>query len=111
MTPIAHAARARLAQAQTELVRAEQGVRDIETSCSHHWNDPVYDPVVRQGYSQQDLMGPFRIRGDGSIDAPTVWVPEERTPRWKRECSTCGKVEHTSATTQHVTKTPRFQEP
>lgn len=87
-----------------ELKSAEAAVARLEMDCTHRWSAPVSDPIVREGYHDPgDPEGTMGIDRRLPMDVPT-----QRTPRWRRECEECGRVEHTTSATDHVTKVPRF---
>lgn len=87
-------------------LRYESFTLDFEQAqreCPHEWDHPegTSDPIVRPGYRIEEFKA-------GSDFYPGGWVPEERTPRWVRKCTRCGKREETTAVNTRTVQTPRF---
>lgn len=77
---------------------------NTERVCRHDWGPTEPDHIYHEAYT---------IPGDEPGTCGVDWrgpcyVPAKTDYRWKRVCRTCGKVEHTTATDEHVTRTPRF---
>jgi predicted nucleic acid-binding Zn-ribbon protein len=87
MTPEASKIRDRLRRAEHELEAAKGAVANLEATCKHAFSTPVSDPIIRQAYSATSQ----------------AWHPGRG-----RTCETCGAVQYTTQTEQHVTLTPRF---
>lgn len=91
---------------QTES-RLEEYKRQLDMAvkmCSHHWEDPVYDPIQSDGYTiPGDTPGSMGVDWRGPVD-----VPPSTKDRWSRECSKCGEVQCTSQADDRVTKIPKF---
>jgi hypothetical protein len=86
-----------LKQKKASLLRAEQ-------SCQHDWTSVVADHIYREGYTiPGDAPGTMGIDWRGPC-----YVPSSTEERWKRTCTKCGKVEHTTRTQEKVTHTPTF---
>ena len=98
-----------LQRKRQEVASLEAALQHAERACAHRWSDPVRDDVVVPSFWTQDLMGHFTQNEDGTINAPWVHVPEQRTPRWRRTCSTCGKTELTTDVVTRVSQEPRFR--
>lgn len=104
MTTDAISTRNRIANLERELASSKATLSRLEFACSHAFGSPVSDPIIRRGYTE-----PGDAPGTMGIDwRPSFYVPEQRTPRWTRTCSLCGKVEETRETTKTVSETPRF---
>lgn len=93
-----------LDRARAEVARLEYEQARRQATRAHTWTEPRYTPDVRPGYWSEDIYGRM-IKGQ---EPRRVWTPEKITPRWTRSCSTCGRVETTTETTEIVTRTPRF---
>lgn len=97
-----------LADAKILLATAEANVFRMEQTCLHNWGPVRDNPIHKEGYQTQDLMGHFTTDQYGNINAPMVYVPPTKTPRWTRTCNGCGKEEHTFKTTEVITQVPKF---
>jgi len=76
----------------------------IQFTCRHEWGTVVYDPEVREAYTDPgDPPGTMGIDWRGPFH-----YPRQETPRWKRTCAKCGKTEITTRTDEKVTTSPRF---
>lgn len=74
-----------------------------ERDCRHDW-DEQYDPKYEEGYTiAGDPPGTMGVDWRGPM-----YVPSKTTPRWKRTCQTCGKVEYTLRAQQQVTQKPAW---
>jgi len=99
------AVRNRLARLERELVSAKADLDHLVRNCAHQFGAVVSDPIIRKGYTE-----PGDVPGTMGVDwRSSFYVPEERTPRWTRTCSLCGKVEETRETTKQVSESPRFR--
>lgn len=76
----------------------------IEHTCRHDWGAVEPDHVYHEAYTiPGDEPGTMGVDWRGPMD-----VPAKTTYRWKHTCRVCGKVEHTTRTTENVTHTPAF---
>lgn len=91
-------------QLERELKRKKDQLRYTQASCTHVWNEAVYDPE-----SYQDLVADYTQQATHyDIPAPGRWVTKSRS-RWSRACKKCGKKEYT--TKQKTVKTePDFRQ-
>lgn len=93
-----------IALLEQQLRAARNQLNSVYTACRHEWGDARYDPIVREAYNDPgDPPGMYGI--DRRLP---MYVPRQETPRWTRTCRTCGLIEHTERSNEHVTKTPRF---
>ncbi len=73
------------------LQRKRNYLQVLEDKCPHSWEEPVYDPIITEGYTcQGDPPGTMGIDWRGPYH-----VPRKEQKRWKRTCRTCGKTEYT----------------
>jgi hypothetical protein len=92
-------------QCQRDLDAVKQDIHRMQAQCDHNWSDPVYDPIVTGGYtSPGDPIGTMGVDWRGPR-----YVPRSEPPRWTRACSKCRKMEVTCATTESVTRMPKFE--
>jgi hypothetical protein len=88
--------RQRVVDAAREHENAKAAVERMERDCEHNHNPSLftpakYDPIIHPaGYSAGDPPGTMGI----DRQLPCSW-PGRREDRWTRECTRCGKVEHT----------------
>jgi hypothetical protein len=78
----------------------KERLASIERRCRHEWSPVTADHVHHKAYTTPgDPPGTMGVdwRGPCHVDAKTEY-------RWKRTCSRCGKVEHTSRTEDRVEK-------
>ena len=95
---------ARIKEADEDLKNFQHILHQRQLNCEHNWSDPVYDPIVREGYEHPgDPPGTMGVDWRG----PT-WVPREEKPRWKRVCSKCKLEQETRSTRNDVKKVPVF---
>ena len=94
-----------LISADEELLKGRKAkLSRIVTNCNHRWSEPVADHIYHKGYRiDGDPVGTMGVDWRGPVD-----VSPRTEKRWKRVCSECGKVEHTSNTNKRVTESPRF---
>lgn len=72
-----------------------------QSSCSHEWTEPKYDPEIEKVPKYVD-----RFIGSDYIPE-LIGFTEKKIDRWSRTCKKCGKVEYTKE--QVVIKTaPKF---
>ncbi len=83
--------------AQRNLQTYEAQLAQALADCRHAWSAPLYDPIVKEGYS---IPADYR--------RSEMYVAREETPRWTRTCRICGKTEHTQRTKEIVQKQPLF---
>jgi len=101
-------ARRRADDARLLLEDAERAVAVIESSCGHKWGKPEHKSVkASDGGMRQDLMGHFTVNGDGSINAPYVYVPPQHRTWWERSCDRCGKRQMATSTDKETVTTER----
>lgn len=75
-----------------------------ETECQHRWGQTEPDHIYRAAYTiPGDAPGTMGVDWRGPVH-----VAPETANRWKRVCCLCGKIEHTSKTTQQVKHVPEF---
>ena len=89
---------------ESSLDRKRAELKRIRDYCQHNWGETVADHLYTEGYT---------IPGDkpgtmGSDFRGPTYVSSKTEYRWKRVCKKCGKIEHTTQTEDHVTKTPKF---
>lgn len=83
--------RKRIEQLTAELGQLRDEVAREERQCRHaRWSDTEYDPIIEpnmvfDGYKGVGSDPQMRMKRSG----------DKTTPRWKRTCLDCGKVEHT----------------
>jgi len=89
-------------QKTRELAGDRERLARIERECHHVWDNPngVYAPIHHPGY---------RYEGDPPGTMGVDWRPggyvEARTEeKWKRTCTSCGKVEETSKPVEKVVR-------
>jgi hypothetical protein len=100
----ANALREAIAKLEHELKEKQESLVDVERNCAHVWGETFSDHINSPGY-----ISPGDPEGTMGIDRRLpLYVPEKVTKRWKRVCSNCGRVEHTTAVSKQVTETPRF---
>jgi len=104
MTKEASEIRKKVENAKTELERANYALTQLEANCNHTWSEPKYTPIIRK---------PGWIEGDppgfGGVDhRPGFYHSGSETPKWTRTCSTCGKTQETTSTSDEVIKHPKF---
>lgn len=104
MLPLIQKLRQDVHNAESQLRHAQVALDQYIQACQHQWAEPVHDDIVVTGHMTPDFMA----RVYEGQTTPEVWVPEQRTERWKRVCYTCGKEEHTTKVNETVTKTPAF---
>lgn len=89
---------------EAELRARKQALSAAECNCRHDWGKVVYDPVVREAYTDPgDRPGTMGVDWRGPVH-----VPREETPRCTRKCKLCGKVEHTFHAETQTSQVPRF---
>lgn len=84
-------------QKTERLARMERETKDLaaevarqQSNCRHNWGETVSDPIVEDEWIYSHL------EGHGSDPIPRYKKGGKKyTPRWKRTCSLCGKVEYT----------------
>ena len=89
---------------QSACDRAKGKLLEAVRNCRHNWTKPEADHIRHEGYlipGDPPGVGGSDHRCDFYVDAKT-----ER--RWKRTCTVCGEVEHTSRVTEQVTELPNF---
>jgi hypothetical protein len=106
MTPEAKHARNALIDRERDFQNAKYVVENIQRTCKHEWLPVAFVPIIHKAYDAPDLYGHFTE----GMPERIVHVPEKREPRWTRTCDLCGKVEETTASTEHTTTTqvPKF---
>lgn len=93
-----------VADLQAQLASQNKALEAMERACTHSWSDPMSDHIYTPSWTiPGDPPGTCGIDWRGP-----VYVPAETKYRWKRICSKCGKIEHTTRTMEQVTKTPAF---
>ena len=84
--------------------RAQQALEGGVNSCRHNFSNPEYDPIYKEGYTiPGDPPGTMGVDWRGPC-----YVEPKTTPRWKRVCKNCGKVEYTFQTKETISKSPVF---
>lgn len=90
---------------ERQLVTKKNDLYYAESCCIHKWGDPKDDHIVTPAYRIPEEKG-------SSYDSyrSELYVPAKTTKQWRRECSTCGKVEYTTNVIEEVKKiySPRF---
>jgi len=121
MDPKAQDIRSKAKEAKWRLEGAQAELARMERDCEHNRNpslftQPKYDPIIHPGgYSPGDPPGTMGIDRQLPCSWPPCSWPETREDRWTsvqiatRECTRCGKVETTTQTKEHVSKTPVFR--
>jgi hypothetical protein len=96
--------KAKIERLRSELKVAENELLALDRSCNHVWGEPIRDDFYEPGYT---IPGdPIGIMG---IDRRfPIYVESKTTPRWKRVCSECGKVEFTNKIKTVSTYHPEF---
>ena len=85
------------------LKRAEDELYQIQSVCSHDWENK-YTPKYNVAYTiPGDPPGTMGVDWRG----PTH-VPAKTTPMWTRTCKKCGKVETTTRTTSEEVEHPKW---
>lgn len=103
-TPSAFELRAEADRLQALLQRTKEQLFVAEKFCQHAWGAVQANHIYHEGYTiPGDAPGTMGIDWRG----PT-YVPSRTEKRWTRVCKLCGKTEHTSNTTKHVSETPSF---
>ena len=87
-----------LQQQIEEHERKIQQLKAAQNRCRHTWGATKYDPIIRAGYETSAFSRP------GYKSSATIYVPEERTPRWTRTCTTCGCTQSTKRTEERKTR-------
>ena len=101
---IANNLREEITELERRLKAKQEALVYAERNCTHLWGAAIPDDIVYPGFMDQgDPEGTMGI--DRRLP---LYVPERVTKRWRRVCSHCGKVEHTTAISKQVTETPRF---
>lgn len=96
--------RSKVAETKRIAENAELNLELAERSCQHKWGDPERADIYEAGYEiPGDPPGTMGVDWRG----PT-YVPTKTTKRWKRTCTTCGKVEFTTNTTVAEVHSPKF---
>ncbi len=103
MNDFARDLRKRVARAQQELASATADLLRLEQHCRHEWGKAISDPLRTEGYSARNWMGPIR---NGEPALPDVYVAPTVTPRWRRTCAVCGRVEETTNKSTLSTEIP-----
>ena len=94
--------RSRIRTLEHDLQHARNELDALERNCDHAWGDTKPDHVEHKGYT-------VPADGVGTSDyRPSCYVEPTTDYRWKRTCTECDKVEHTTKTKQHITQTPEF---
>lgn len=92
---------ARIKTLEHDLQHTYNELDALERNCDHIWGDTETDHVEHKGYT-------LPADGAGSDFRPSRDVAPRQERRWKRTCTECGKVEHTTKTKERVTKIPEF---
>jgi hypothetical protein len=90
---------------EREMGQTQDRLARVESQCQHQWGAPVSNPIHTPGRTIP------RQEGFGSHPpVPEFHISGGSTPRWTRTCRVCGKVEHTTSSTErtHTTHTPRW---
>lgn len=88
---IAPAIRTKIQDLEAELERQKTRLKDAERECQHDWLPIEYCPEYQEAYTiPGDAPGTMGIDWRG----PT-YVPAKTTPKWRRTCRICGRVEKT----------------
>ena len=86
------------------LIRAKNALIALDDSCKHKWGETVSADIRHDAYTI-----PGDPKGTMGIDRRlSTYVSAKTDKRWKRACEKCGKVEHTTRTSDQVTKIPKF---
>ena len=101
---IAEALRKKICQLDKELKATKESLFQLESSCCHQWEDPVYCPEYRKGYTiPGDPPGTMGSDWRGPVD-----VPAQTIKRWRRKCKLCGKEEITERVKEVSHDEPSF---
>lgn len=85
------------------LLRLESELANLQSDCTHEWQVSA-DDIVRAAYTDPgDAPGTMGVDFRGPM-----YVPEQRTKRWKRYCPLCDKTEHTTISIKSAVETPAF---
>lgn len=96
--------RKEIEELERKLKAKRQELAYAERSCRHQWSEPQADHTHQAAYTiPGDPPGTCGVDWRGP-----VYVPSQTTKRWKRTCARCGKVEHTTRSTQEVKDRPNF---
>ncbi len=88
---------------EEHLRRRRADLDQAEKNCRHEW-DVVRDDLREGGYTiPGDPPGTMGIDWRGPCH-----VPAKTTPRWRRTCRVCGKVEYTTRIETEEIKHPKF---
>lgn len=104
--------RAKLERSEDALAACQQSVNDLrriltikENQCPHQFGEPTADNIYHEAYTiPGDKPGTMGVDFRG----PTH-VPSKIDKRWKRICTLCDKVEHTTRTEATTTHKPIFR--
>lgn len=90
--------------AQRALEGATREIRRIQAECRHQWSEPIYDPIVHEGYAD-----PGDPPGTMGVDRrlPLI-VPRSERKRWRRYCPLCDLTQYTDRTDAQVRERPKF---
>jgi hypothetical protein len=79
-------------------------LRELERDCKHSWGETEPADIYHPAYHfPGDSPGTMGVDRQLPMD-----VPARTEKRWRRVCKKCGRIEHTLATKDHVTKEPIF---
>lgn len=96
--------RKKIVKAESDLKSLKFGLEKLERECRHSWGETISDDIVRPaGHCEGDPLGTMGVDRRLPFD-----YPEQRTPRWKRTCQNCGKVEYTRHSKPTGAVTPIF---
>ncbi len=90
--------RTNLKKAENEVQRLKSAITREENACQHSWTE-TYAPEVQEAYTDPgDPPGTMGVDWRGPC-----YVPRSETPRWKRVCGLCGKIEYSRSTREETT--------